>query len=107
MSKFKELKRNIRNAKNKVVDSFIVNKIEAYKKLFSGTGDKRDADIVLADLIRTYDVNIPAFKSYLSSEQVATRAIIREPILRIIKHIEYSNEDIQRLTNNINKNRNK
>lgn len=105
MSRFEELKKRLKKAKESVSDSFFVDKIQAYKKLFSGTGDKRDADIVLNDLIQAYDVKQPAFKNHLTTEQIANRSIIREPILRIIKFIEYSNTDIQELTNNINKNR--
>ncbi len=107
MNRFKEIKAKLKQVKNKVIDSFLVNKIESYKRLFSGNGSKEDADIVLSDLIQTYDVNQPSFKNNLSSEQIAIRAVIREPIERIKKFIGYSDKEIQQLISNINKNRNK
>lgn len=103
MSKFREIKKRLKEAKNKVTDSFLANKIQAYKNVFSGNGTKRDADIVLTDLIQTYDVDEPAYKNHLTSEQVSIRATLREPVLRIKKFIGYSDEDVRKLISNINK----
>ena len=47
MNRFKEIKERLKQVKNKVIDSFLVNKIESYKRLFSVNGSKEDADIVL------------------------------------------------------------
>lgn len=92
------------NRNNKpVADLTFVKKLKAYKKLFSGKGSKKDAEIVLKDLEDFVNIDKSSYQIGLTMEEIASRAIIKKPILRIKDHLKYSDKNISDLINKLNK----
>lgn len=105
MIKLKEIRKAIKEAKNKTVDSLFITKIKAYRAIFNGEGSKVHAEIVLADLIKFSKADKSSYQPDLSIEEIALRAALKKPVLRILDFLKFSDEDIKRITNNINKDR--
>lgn len=104
MSKLADIRNRIRSAKEHV-EPFFVKKVKCYHRLFNGEGTKKDADIVLADLIKFSSANKTSFGKDSTSEQIAHKEAVKQPVLRILEFLKISDEEIKELLNNINKER--